>query len=94
MNEITFGSGTIYLSSNDNKETVFNVLEFTEEQDEVVNNYIITKPLIPSEASFECKAKINRKLLYMFAYGSNPWYWPVSNNWLKMHEYHMRRTKF
>lgn len=42
-------------------------------------------------ASFSLKnATINKKLLYRMVYFHH-WDYPVSNNWLKVHGYNMRR---
>ena len=89
--------GQIFLRSNNDKEVIFSVdeslLEFTEdpmlfadhEKLKCVNH-------TQTEVTFRCNnATINRQLLWLIAYGSNPWMWPVSNNWLKLHGYYVRR---
>lgn len=101
MQNIKFGTGTFVLRDmddhiiccSDTDECIATIEDYVDEECDVTIFRKEIQALMAGEATFEIKnMKIHRQLWYRLAHGI-PWQWPVSNNWLKMHGYDMRRRR-
>ena len=89
MSGITFGSGTFKKLA----EPVpgFEIGTFEEEVDGAAVKALCNLAKAAAEATITINMLLrNNRLWWRMAYG-RPQRWPVSNNWLKMHGYPMRR---
>lgn len=84
MSGITFGSGTFIKIGDPIPE--LDVGGFTDEADEKTIKAINKA----ADATITIEMNLDKRVLWRLIY-RRPQRWPVSNNWLKMHGYPMRR---
>ena len=93
---ITLGPGTVFITTENGEHITMGEvakMEFTTDTCDYVDD--LARPIVVKapEATFTAEiTNINRVQLYKLLH-RHPWLWPVSNNWLKLHGYNMRRAR-
>ena len=94
MSEIKFCPGKIYLHDLENDVIYENAGEITDLTEYVEEAPKTVKLACAEEVTLKVELRYSRiGMLCELVFGKNPYYWPVSQNWLHLHGYPCRRRK-